>query len=112
MDLGAFDSHSKDSMLAEKNLLEEICPLFQRSCEKLLMLGHKLFLRMKSTNKESFHSLTSVPTAEMRTFAQLVLLALQYTRLETEGISEFSSTLAKKLQGELKNIQKVDSHTT
>jgi hypothetical protein len=106
MDVGAFDSHSKDSMRAEKSFLDEISPLLQRACEKLLMLGHTLFLRMKTANEASYHGLVSMPSTKMKAFAEVVSLALQYTQLETAGISEFSSALAKKLQSELKTIQK------
>jgi hypothetical protein len=107
MDVGAFDSQSKDSMRAEKSFLDEISPLLQRACEKLLTLGHALFFRMKTTNEASYHGLVSMPSAKMKTFTEAVSLALQYTQLETVGVSEFSSVLAKKLQSELKMTEKV-----
>ena len=113
MDIGAFDSHSKESMLTEVYCMEEICPIFGRCCEKLLVLGLKLFNRMKAANEESFRGLPSVPSREMQKFAELVLLALQHTRLATVGVamrdsegSEFSENVAKKLQDELTKIQK------
>ena len=113
MDLGTFDGISPDSLRIEAAYLEELCSFFGRICEKMLLLGHKLFQKLKSSNEKSFHGLPSVPSSRMKEFAKVVLVALQYTRVSEFGVrisagdedgTEFSKKLAKTLQNDLKAV--------
>lgn len=108
MELDAFHGQSDEALLLERDCLEAICPVFGRCCEKILMLADKMFKRMSDSNEESYRGLPSAPSQEMATFAEVVLLALQHSRLASMGLSigasevpEFSKIVAKKLQDAL-----------
>lgn len=110
MGIGAFDDKSMEMMMTERSYLQEIFPIFDRCREKGLVLAYKLFKKMEKTNEESHRGLPSTPSQNMKHFAELVLLALQHSRLDLMGASmgandEFSMTIAKTLLDALVKVQ-------
>jgi len=110
MVLSALDGRSKESVMMERAALKELCSLLGRNCERLLMLSYNIYKKMKLTNEEFYRGLPSNPSPAMQAFREIMLLALEHTRLKTKGVllhtdasegSKFSRVLADELQENL-----------
>jgi len=107
MVVSTFDEGSKESVKIERDVLKKLCCLLGRNCEKLLMLSYNIYQKMNLINEEFHAGLPSNPSPEMQAFKDIMLLALEHTRLKTKGVrlhpdesegSKFSWEVAEKLQ--------------